>query len=349
MGMKEPFLLITLASAALLCRSMRSFVEQWLLPMTCALLIGSTVLLLMGIADGYTGIYLPLMLTKRVGSSLALWTKAVALHRITAHLWAFSVPMALSAGTLLLGNIFLAFPLRERWKSILPLLVGLALTLLAIGAGGDYQTHHFVLIVPLLLVLFLRLHKEAIALSLIPLPQQSTIVITVLALPLMFFCFFSPIPRVRALLQALYEEEHILRGDAARIDAILDACAIPGYFFVQGLPIYGYTRHSPENYFLFAALEHTLRSSPAIVERTARNLAATPVLVLSKHGYTAHTISPEESAFAAIIQQYILDRFSQDPPPCAAALPRPLQHRLLFRTDPRDHTLPFTYGETALE
>lgn len=343
-GLKEPFLLITLASAILLCQDRKAWMRQWLLPVVLALLIGTTVLFVLGIADGYTGIYLPLMLAKRVGGGLPLWIRAISLHRVAIHLWEFSIPMALSAATLLVANFLLMFRLNKKSKKGLPLLLGLVLTFLAIGAGGDYQTHHFVLVAPFLLVLFLRLQKSNPETSLVHLPQNHSIVFAALALPLVLFSLLSPIPKTRALLQNLNEQERALKEDATRIDAILDACALEGYFFVQGLPIYGYTRHTPENFFLFAALEHTLRYSPAVVERTAQNLANAKVLVLSKRGYTAHTISVEESEFAALVQRYILDRFSQESPSCAATLPRPKHHSLLFRIDPNDLALPFTYG-----
>lgn len=108
-GMKEPFLLSTMAAALLLIRRRLLFLPVFLLPLGIAMVMGTFLLMTLGMWEGYISIYLPTMLHYRIASPDPLLMRGLLTTRIFYNLTLFNTVDPLLGYLLLL--LFLSFPL----------------------------------------------------------------------------------------------------------------------------------------------------------------------------------------------------------------------------------------------
>ncbi len=118
-GMKEPFFLALLASALLICKTPRSFVRCFLVPLALAAVAGLIILFITGFWSGYWHIYLPVMFGNRLMDVTAfpLFIRAIWIVRFFGGFTFFS-PMPL-LGYILAGCFCLVIAKQARGGRIL--------------------------------------------------------------------------------------------------------------------------------------------------------------------------------------------------------------------------------------
>jgi hypothetical protein len=184
--------------------------------------------------------------------------------------------------------------------------------------GSDFQHHHFLSFVPLLFALFLLVVDRLAALSSRPrllLFWLGAIALIVVCNPLRNLAIDKPWEAIAASDAQL----EAYRKDGAGIDAILDACKIKRYFVMDAGDTYAYTKHIPQNFFLWAGLE-ALNHDPAVRKLTLQSIVNSDIVFIG-----ANTPSPDKlSAAQKGTLEYISKRFSEKPWPCAEGVtPQP--------------------------
>lgn len=113
-GMKETFVAITLAGS-LMILPLREIPKKFLLPLLCALALGTIVLLMLGYLEPYLSIYLPEMMHGRASfNPFPLWVLAFLGEQILQDLWSFSPYLVLSA---LLCTLLCLCGMADVWKN----------------------------------------------------------------------------------------------------------------------------------------------------------------------------------------------------------------------------------------
>lgn len=129
-------------------------------------------------------------------------------------------------------------------------------------------------------------------------------------------------------------EQSIHRAAAARLDAILDACDVDRYYFLEGRGLIPYTKHSPLNFYVYTRIEHLPRYHPVFLEPSMRNLQRTAIMVNSEP-YVAHPRAgvAAEERIGTDVEAFVRNTFTSDPWPCARNLPAPEGYEVLYRKD----------------
>lgn len=226
------------------------------------------------------------MFLHRITQYSPLWVRGFFLHKMVMHLWAFS-PFMLGTVLLLLYR-----PRRE----IVRLIIAIYLTVTAIGLGGDWQGHHFVVAVPLYVALFME-HRK-------PLMQKTLIILVSLAI------LTLPIHPTQT------DNTKDLKI-AHAVDDILSSCEVDRYYFVEySNKWYAYTEHTPLNYYPFTIIEHLLRYHIIVKERSLESIKQAKIVILDGE-YKPQTDIPMEYGFGLAFKKIIDNEFTTTPWSCA--------------------------------
>jgi hypothetical protein len=92
LAFREPFLLGILAASLLISRTWKDFLLTFILPLFIAILMGTIVLLAMGILSAFTQIYLPAMFLSRIQGGVMdpLYIRMLWIHRLFSSLTIYS-------------------------------------------------------------------------------------------------------------------------------------------------------------------------------------------------------------------------------------------------------------------
>lgn len=193
----------------------------------------------------------------------------------------------------------------------------------SIAMGSDFQGHHFLSIVPFILAVFIpvidllaRNNKKMVMLWL------GALSIVVILNPLRH----PSLDDLPSALAASNAQVEAYEAQGKQIDAISTACQFDRYLVLGAGDVYGFTTHSPINYFLWSGIQ-ALNQHPLIRERTLISIADAKVVFIGDQLQQQKDMS--EAELGAV--KYILDNFSEEIPACAKGIDPPKNVLVLYR------------------
>ncbi len=243
--MKEPFLLSSLGVAVVMTER-RQFLALYVLPQVIALILFALTLAWLQIFTIYTFMYIPFMVSVRVGdsprSSLFLFYR----------LFHFS--------PLLLPIIVYAFDMRPGIRMALGSVILLIAALVGNLTGGGFMD-------PILLALVLRANRKWLEVGLVA---------TILLTP-----FFSDFPYIQVGASPLLSAD---RKVAPVLDGIMERCHIDRYWNLGGMNyVYGLTSHPASGPLLF--MDMYMLQNSYLVSRTLKNMSQVNLILFQKKNY----------------------------------------------------------------
>jgi hypothetical protein len=203
--------------------------------------------------------------------------------------------------------------------------VGFFIVAQSISMGSDFQGHHFLSIVPFLLALFLPVidilaHRAA---------QERLVALWLGALSLVIIVNPLRHPALDNLPSAIAASNRQVMAyqrQGQSIDAIATSCNYDRYLVLGAGDVYGFTTHSPSNYFLWSGIQ-ALNQHPVIQDRTLISIADAKVIFIGDQLPTKEQMSPAEQG----AMTYIVENFVQDVPDCAKGIDPPKNLLVLYR------------------
>ncbi len=245
--------------------------------------------------------------------------------------------------------------IRRVWRHVL----ALYLTLTAIGLGSGFHGQYFALALPVYAALFLLVVRKYAACHPEPFVSQdklreenmrqahtsvAPVLLSVTALASCILLTSHPfVPAPGALAEKLTEirhEDSQSRAAAFALDAILNACDIDRYFFLEGA-LQPYAAHAPLNLYLFTRIEHITRYHPLFFDETFRRLGQAQVIIEARpYVSAARKGNLEEECVGNGVRTFVNEKFTAAPWACAKDLPVPEGYSVLFRNNPDDQAEP---------
>lgn len=226
------------------------------------------------------------------------------------------------------------WPMDGRTLRVLLVAVASYVALAAIGAGGDYQGHHFAFAFPFLAALFFAWLRS------LPGARACEIWMPLaVLLPLALAAnVANPVAMRRPDLQRRLTDVRLADARAepaaAAVDSLLDACGEERYLaLTTELLILSYTRHSPWNFYPFTLQEHVPRYDPVVIGKSAGNIAAAQVIILTTPAYEPAPSSDAEREFGERLRRFIHEEFTPEPWACASGVRLPAPLRALYRKE----------------
>ncbi len=274
-GFKEPFALIAVASAILICKDRRQFINDFVAPLSLALVIGALVLVALGILDDYLQNYVTDMFGSHLYryNSSSLWERGLLFSPLKGDLAAFSsllLPLLglLAGASIVCGlaptcqptfqtgipqpKLQLAMQLATKLVAQLTRLAFSSyLVALAVGAGGSYFGHHFAFATPFYFALLFTAMNEISRDHPYTFRSWRGNVSLVFGAAILVSSLSAlhglPAPDYAKQATDLKRWAIPARATANAIDSILDRCGIDRYQFIghNGPQPYGYSKHSP--------------------------------------------------------------------------------------------------------
>lgn len=192
----------------------------------------------------------------------------------------------------------------------------LYLAMAAIGISGDYQGHHFAFAVPFYVALGITALTRVVYQSPIVYRALILAILTVAAVHIVVTFNGSDL-LVAYHTQANADEK--ARTVAQEIDDLLDACHYSTYAFLgqNEVQYYAYTKHPPDNFFIFSAYEHLTRYHPYVLSRSLEKLSNTPILIIPGENYDPKGSFESEDTYVQYFVRGIAYAFTNEIPACA--------------------------------
>jgi hypothetical protein len=327
-GFKEPFFLSLLAVALLLLPTKRLLVQRFALPIAGVAIAGVVAMLVFGYLDGYISLYLPSQFGHHIGRSMPLWMRGMQLDLPVRYLAQFSVIFTVLIGALIVSTFIRSENLRRK----LLIVIALYMTYTAANLRGYPVANHFVVAAPVYTAFFLLfLKKEIDSWGKHPPYEFLTMtllsIMTVLVLPMT-----DGMPVYAQKLAAGRESDQISKEVAIRIDALLSACDIDQYFFVEEKPYMQFTQHSPANFFVYTGPESIVYHHPLLIEKQLQSFSTAKIVIAKGDAYEISK-RLEEKTLSEMTFRYLANNFIITPWKCAEGLQFPEGYSVLFRKD----------------
>lgn len=269
-------------------------------------------------------------------AAIALLYLGIILQILRLPLPRTILPSALLVLAGSVGVLFFQWQTEQRravWNAV-TVFGALFLTISAVAMAGDFQNQHFMSAVPLYTAAFLAAlrfisqHFDR-SLSFFALLLLTTLSTFISLSPYKDYSLLSP-RKYKANIAATHSVTTLAQESAAHLDAILDRCSVDRYYIVKlgesdFNPFYGYTLHSPLNFFYWAGLEDIIRYHPLVAEREIRNFNQAKIVIAGDQPY--EPTKPFEQKIKAFLDQ----EFTTEPWPCAVGLPTPEKRTMLYR------------------
>ena len=259
---KEPFLLVSIACALLLCKDKKELFYKLLLPLIYGGISGILILIVTRTFIPYISIYLKHMLTNHINIYGSPLERMLHIEKSLGDLGNYSgalLGLILVMFTLTLISIFnekneetnkTYFILKEIYRYIKPI-VAILLVSFSVGLGGQYYNHHFIFALPLYItlsmisLLFLYEHSKSFTL---PTKETNFLITQGITLSL----FITSLSGLYLLPKFSYNEKILflnqtMKDDALYVDKVLDYYdeETYQYFGFNGPIFYAYTTHDP--------------------------------------------------------------------------------------------------------
>ncbi|MBT4120105.1 MAG: hypothetical protein HOG89_04145 [Candidatus Peribacter sp.] len=332
-GFKEPFALVLIGTGLVLLPTKKDLLYGLLLPLIITAIVGVIGLLVFGYAGGYFSTYLPSHFGHHLVRSVPLWQRGFYANLMLKYLWefsyAFSALIVILFSSALLQSRQFVRPVARIGLIVLALYLGLT----AGNLRGYPVASHFVALIPLYTALFLLLLKR---LDITARIFMGVMVFTLITLPMS-----DGYSQYAAALLGRAKGEAVHKETADKIDAILDACDVDRYFFVEERPYMEYMQHSPLNFFVYAGPSSIVYYHPKIIEKHLKSFSAAKIVIAAGDSYEIREQSAEK-ALSEMTFRYLANNFTILPWECAADLSLPDGYSVLFRKD-LDAMKPFLF------
>lgn len=248
------------------------------------------------------------------------------------------VPFAAALGGLLsaIRHGGLTDFVRRTWRHGL----ALYLTMTAIGLGSGFHGQYFALALPVYAALFLLVLQKYGACH----PERcegdmrraNALVLSITVIASCILLTSTPFTRSASLSSAvagIRSADHQDRVSAAALDAMLDACDIDRYYFLEASPL-PYATHAPLDFYLFTRIEHITRYHPLFYDETFRRLGEAQIILETKpYMPSPKKGNQEEECIGNGVRTFVEKKFTAAPRACAKGLPVPAGYQVLFRKD----------------
>lgn len=321
---KEAFLFSCLACALCYCEDGRSLWHGFGKPLVIAAIVGMVILGITGMLVPYLTEYLPYMLLEHgaynlkthSGSALPLWQSGFAVHRMLGFLWSANKWLMI-----LIIFLWAGFGAKENSHSpirrVVRLLLIVFFAVFSAQVGGS-SGHQQAVAIPVFGALFLSLlptlvHSKGTAIRIIGVCIFAALIVTP-------FAFHT---NAEGWLAKEREKERVIKTTAATIDTVLERCGVDRYLAMSVTDqFYAYTRHSPLSTGLLAEAINRKKSVP--IFRTAMTKSFQEAQIL---------VAKQDDEVSVEIAEYLVDKFTPKPPPCAGSYELPEHLAFAFRKE----------------
>jgi hypothetical protein len=249
-GTKEPFILVLLAAALILSRSLKQFLTLFTVPLAIAIFMALVLLAATNILGPFTEVYLPYMLSDRLNLHSDM---PLILRIFDTKTFVDLAEHSLILFMAVIALLWLFF--HQQWKKInnplwisaLKTMSVIALINLSVSVSGSFFHQHFATPAPIYICLFIMVAQAGIRWEQPVLRKAAFSVLAILFILVISFDFSTYDNWLRH--QRMQEPSE--RTVAAYVDAVLDRTSNERYFLVQyngagRFPkFYAFTRHSP--------------------------------------------------------------------------------------------------------
>lgn len=329
-GLKEPFVL-SIVSALVLLAPDRTRLTSLMIPVAGAAVAGLLALMVLGLLQPFFSEYLAHMFGDHIGNAwgtanVPWWIRTIDLPRVAVQLRNTSpFVLALVAACWMGALVCLLRRATGRNATIMAFgrwFIATWLSTSAIGAGGDFYTHHFLFAVPLYAACMLVCLRCWHGIRSFRIRTVITVAMGCVALASLI-----TIPNWSSDATPVWRSEWLepRMHAAAALDRAMDRCGIDRYMNFIDRPdgVYGFTRHSPygpifQAYGRFGGLQ------PGFLEGYAAAISESPLLIM-KEGESQPMLDKDTS-------QYLRESFSETPWDCVGEFTQPAPYHLFFRT-----------------
>lgn len=211
--------------------------------------------------------------------------------------------------------------------------VAFYISIYAVAMGSDFQGHHFLSLAPLLFAFLLPFVDQLALRDVRPVTMGSlaAIALVVVLNPLRH----PSLDDLRPALEASAAQMNAYQEQADGIDRILDVCGLQRYLVLYAGDVHAFTRHTPQNFFLWAGLQG-IAHHPTVSKKTFESVAFADII------FVGADIPPDDmlSEIDKGSIQYIESKFSKTPWPCAANIEPPPVLLTLYRTERAGQAMP---------
>lgn len=326
-GFKEPFTLVLIGVGLILLPQKNDLLFGLLVPLGITAFVGVIGLLLFGYADGYFSLYLPSHFGHHLDRSVPLWQRGLYIDLMVMYLWKFSYAFSALIVVLFANVLMQSRQYARPVLRIVLIVLALYLGLTAANLRGYPVANHFVVLVPLYTALFILLGQRINTTTRV---FMGIMVFTFLTLPMS-----DGITHYATSLSGRREGEAVHIETAQKIDAILDACSVDRYFYVEEQPYMEYMQHSPLNFFIYTGPESIVFHHPLLIKKQLESFSQAMIVIAEGESYEISN-RPEEKTLSEMTFRYLANNFTIIPWECASALAMPEGYSVLFRKDPSD-------------
>ena len=341
-GFKEPFVLSLLAVALILLPQKNDLIAKFVIPVSITAVVGVVALFLLGYLDGYLSVYLPSQFGHHLVRSDPLWLRGTHLSLLFVYLCQYSYAFGLFIATLFLSVFYDSrFAHRPALRAV-SVLFALYLSLTAGNLRGYPVGNHFVVMVPFYAAVFLLVLRTIVERwQSEKAPASFYLCMTLSTLTLLSIPLTDGIPHYAKTLSA--REPIIAKHQevARQLDALLDACSVDRYFFVEERPYMEYMHHSPLNFFVYTGPESIISHHPILIEKQLHSFSQSLMVIANGDAYEIRPREAEKQ-LSTMTFRYLANNFTIVPWDCAKGLPVPEGYSVLFRKD-RENVKPFPF------
>ncbi|MAE68549.1 MAG: hypothetical protein QF793_01130 [Candidatus Peribacteraceae bacterium] len=331
-GFKEPFALSLIGIALLLLPRKQDFIHRFAKPLGITAVAGVIGLLAFGYADGYFSTYLPSHFGHHLVRSVPLWMRGLFIDIWVKYLWEYSYFFSVLVGILFVEAFVQSRRSGRPIVRAILIIIALYLALTAGNLRGYPVANHFVAVAPLYTALFLLMLKRVIAEGFTSMSRifMGVMVVTLLTIPMS-----DGFARYAEILSNREQGSVARREVAEKIDAILDACNVDRYFYVEEKSYMEYMRHSPQNFFVYAGPESIVYYHPLVIEKHLQSFSTAQIVIAHGDAYEIRQQN-EEKTISEMTFRYLANQFTITPWSCAEDLETPKGYSVLYRKDPHD-------------
>lgn len=251
---KEPFLLISIAGALIICKNKKDYLYKLILPLIYGGLLGVILLAASGSLKPYLTIYLSHMLNSHISTYGSPFERMLHINKLIKDLTNYSELLAgivISLYVLLFYKQFKNITKSYQFIiSLIKLLLIVYISSFVVGLGGQYYNHHYIFAFPIYMLLVL----ETIELMINSLNTQNEITTnssfmfnTTLSFNIFILIAISLLPNF-SYNQTIINLVPTMKEQASYVDRVLDYYDQENYqyFGFNGPIFYAYTKHDPK-------------------------------------------------------------------------------------------------------
>jgi hypothetical protein len=333
--MKEPFLLICIASSLFFIKTKKDFLKKLLLPMFAGGIAGVILMLVTGALAPYLKYYLPNMMGGHVSRFGPPWIRGLDLKIILEDLAEFS-PGLMIAVIVLVVFVFLSdffFKVVDNENKISDnILSGIKfylssyLLVFSVGLGGQYYSHHFVFAVPLYITLFLHIVENYKGIKLNNMKDLIGVDGILVSIGIACSIGIAVLPDYGYEYYFATRKLEVMKDNAEYVDDVLDRVGEDTYQFLgfNGDVFYCFTEHLPQGPIFFQDPFSFTDTDNWFSKSLANQLDKVDIIIIDWL---------DVGEMNEYVEDYISDNFTEQPPEEVRdiAIPKSFIYDVMYR------------------